>query len=280
MSRGRKKIIWAGLVFLAVAFVTLLLFAPQPRKEPTYKGRTLTQWLTRLDDGQVDGISSSALPSFTPKQIEAAEAIRAIGTNALPALMENIRAHPSDRALRFKLMRLLRIGGISMHSSNGTIFSSDITSEDRIRWRAAQGISALGPLAKPAVPELTGLLFTNYFHSSIKEAAYALAGIGPQGVAVLTNAIQPANEWSGMCAIWALGQHPAAGANVIPFLISATTSSSEGTACGAIQVLGLFHTDAEHVVPALKRALTNSNTAVRSDAARALVEFGPEATQH
>jgi sugar phosphate isomerase/epimerase len=50
---------------------------------------------------------------------------------------------------------------------------------------------------------------TNYFHSSIKEAAYALAAVGPEGIEILTNAPQ-LNEWSGMCAIWALGQHPSA----------------------------------------------------------------------
>lgn len=277
MSRGRKKIIWAGLVFLAVTFVTLVRVAPQPRKEPTYNGRTLTQWLKQLDDGQAFGISSGSLPTFTPKQIEAGEAIRAIGTNALPLLLEDIHAHPSEKDGWIQLNR--KLDRVTMeHFGRWSLGLADVTGKDRIRWRAAQGISALGPLAKPAVPELRRLLFTNYFHSSIKEAAYALAGIGPEGVAVLTNAIQPANEWSGMCAIWALGQHPAAGTNVIPFLISATTSSSEGTACGAIQVLGLFHIDAEHVIPALSNALASPNTAVRRDAASALKELSPGST--
>jgi HEAT repeat protein len=80
-----------------------------------------------------------------------------------------------------------------------------------------------------------------------------------------------------MCAIWALGQHPEAGTNVIPFLIQATQSGSEGTACGAIQVLGLFHTDAEKVVPALVAALASHKSVVREDAARSLAAFGPQA---
>jgi HEAT repeat protein len=119
-------------------------------------------------------------------------------------------------------------------------------------------------------------LFTNYFHSSVKEAAYVLAAIGAEGAAILTNAPN-VDEWSGMCAIWALGQHPQAGTNVIPFLIQATASASEGTACGAIQVLGLFHTDAERVVPALVAALASLNSAVKKDAARALAVYGPQA---
>ncbi len=280
MRVNRKKIVWSGFILLAAILVYFFFFTSAARKEPIYQGKTLTQWLKQLDDGEVEGISSGSLPTFTRAQIEAAEAIRAIGTNALPLLIEDIHAHPSEEALRFKLLRLLHLNGIGMSFGTRTYFSTDITSEDRVRWRAAQGLSALGPLAKPAVPELTRLLFTNYFHSSIKEAAYALAGIGPDGIAALTNSIQPTNEWSGMCAIWALGQHPAAGTNVIPFLISATTSSSEGTACGAIQVLGLFHVDGEHVIPALTNALSSSNAAVRGDAARALFEFGSEGTKN
>jgi len=266
MRASRKKIFWGGFIILAAILVCTLCFRPVARKEPVYRGKTLTQWLKQLDDGQAFGISSGRLPSFTSPQIEAAESIRAIGTNALPLLLEDIHAHPSEKDMWIQFNRKLE--------RRWNLGLADVTAKDRVRWRAAQGLSALGPLAKPAVPELTHLLFTNYFHSSIKEAAYALAGIGPDGIAILTNSLQPTNEWSGMCAIWALGQHPAAGTNVIPFLISATTSSSEGTACGAIQVLGLFHVDAEHVLPALTNALSSSNAAVRGDAARALWEFG------
>jgi HEAT repeat protein len=279
MRVNRKKIAWSGFIFFAAILVCFFCFTPEARKETVYKGKKLTKWLKQLDDGQVDGISSSSLPTFSRSQIEAAEAVHAIGTNALPFLLEDIHAHPSEKEVWIQLNR--KLDRITMnHFGRWSLGLADVTAKDRARWRAAQGLSALGPIAKPAVPELTRLLFTNYFHSSIKEAAYALAGIGPDGIAVLTNAVQPTNEWSGMCAIWALGQHPAAGTNVIPFLISATTSSSEGTACGAIQVLGLFRVDGEHVIPALKNALSSSNAAVRGDAARALAQFGAEGAKN
>jgi HEAT repeat protein len=273
MRINKTKVVWSGLIPLAAILIYFFCFTPAVRKEPVYKGKTLAQWLTQLDDGEADGISSSRLPSFSRAQIESAEAIRAIGTNALPLLLEDIHARPSEKDAWIQFNGKLDRFTMN-HFGRWSLGLADVTAKDRVRWRAAQGLSALGPLAKPAVPELTRLLFTNYFHSSIKEAAYALAGIGPDGIGVLTNSIQPTNEWSGMCAIWALGQHSAAGTNVIPFLISATTSSSEGTACGAILVLGLFHTDAEHVLPALTNALSSSNAAVRRDAARAVAEFG------
>jgi HEAT repeat protein len=139
-------------------------------------------------------------------------------------------------------------------------------------------LSALGPLAIPALPELQRLLYTNYWHSAIKSAAYALAAMGPEGADILTNAVQPQTEWSGMCAIWALGQHPATGTNYIPFLLTVTTSKSEGMASGALQVLGLFHSDAEHVIPALTNVLAGTNSELSQCAARALGQFGRQAS--
>jgi HEAT repeat protein len=260
------------MVSMAI-LVSLIYRRPPARTEPVYHGKPLSKWLEQLDDGEAFGISSGTLPRPTPAQIEAAEAIHAMGAEALPLLMIDIHARPAENSLRFRVQRRLN-SLISRVLEQGFSFG-DVTEKDRIRWRAAQGLAALGPLAKPALPELKRLLFTNYFHSSIKESAYALAAIGPEGVSILTNAVRPQAEWSGMCAIWALGQRPEAGTNVIPFLISATSSTSEGTACGAIQVLGLFQMDAEHVVPALTRALTSKNSSVSRDAASALGHFGP-----
>jgi HEAT repeats/PBS lyase HEAT-like repeat len=270
----QKKWIIGFAIALATILVVCRMLQSPPNNEPAYRGKTLTQWLKRLDDRQGNGISSGSLPSFSKSQLEAAQAIRAIGTNALPLLMRDIHCTPSEKAFRSSLRQ--RINKWIGRFAPVELFD-DTTTEDQIRWRAAQGLAALGHLATPAIPELKRLLFTNYFHSSIKEAAYVLSTVGPQGIEILTNAPQH-DEWSGMCAIWALGQHPAAGTNCIPFLVSAVASPSEGTACGAIQVLGMFHCDSERVVPALVAALNDSRAAVRRDAACALGKYGAQAS--
>ncbi|MGO8931923.1 MAG: HEAT repeat domain-containing protein [Limisphaerales bacterium] len=277
MERGRKKILCAVVAVVTICVVFAAGYFSQPRRrEPVYQGKTLTNWLRQLDDHEVFGISSYKLPSPTRRQLEAAQAIRAMGAAALPLLMEDIHARPADNAFRIRLHRWLNAHLASALS--GQLWFLDVTEEDRRRWRAAQGLAALGPLAKPALPELKRLFSVNIWHSSVKEAAYALATIEPEGVEILTNSIQRQADWSSMCAIWSLGQHPAAGTNFIPLLIKATSSSDEWTACGAIEVLSLFHVNADQVVPALTNALVSNNTAVSGAAALALGKFGRQAT--
>jgi hypothetical protein len=274
---GDRKIILCAVITVVTIGVLFAArhFDKPTRREPVYGGKTLTRWLRQLDDGQVVGISSSALPTPRPRQLAAAKAIRAMGADALPRLMEDIHARPANDAPGIRIHSWLNSYLPSAVSSQ--FWFLEVTEEDRRRWRAAQGLAALGPLAEPALLELKRLLHTNFWHSSIKEAAYALAAMDPEGLEILTNCIQKQADWSSMCAIWALGQHPATGTNCIASLIKATTSQDEGTACGAIQVLGLFHADAEHVIPALTNALVSNNTAVSHDAVQALGRFGRQA---
>lgn len=278
MSRSQKRA-WIFAALFLLALLLAINYVTKPRRnEPRYQGRTLTSWLKQLDDGEAFGISSSRPLSLSSSQLEAVAAIHAMGTNALPLLMEDLHARPTEESRRVRFYRWSRQNLPDW--INSTLFPSmDTTDEDRVRWRAAQGLSALGAQAKPALPELNRLLFTNFWHSSIKESAYALAAISPEGIEILTNAVQTNNEWSGMCAIWALGQHPDTGTNCIPFLIQCTSSSSKGTAQGAIEVLGLFHTDAAHVIPVLTNLLSNPDMELSKRAANSLGRFGKQAAE-
>src|SRR6267143_4167744 len=173
MKFVRRKILLGSVVVVIALVIGLLFFPEHGRLEPIYRGKTLSRWLKQLDDGEAFGISSSRLPSPTPAQLEAAEAIRALGTEALPLLLEDIHATPASDSFRMKIYG--QLSSLVRRITGSRPMFGEVTKEDRIRWRAAQGLAALGPLAKPAVPELKRLLFTNYFHSSIKEAAYVLA---------------------------------------------------------------------------------------------------------
>jgi len=73
MSRRRKRLIWSGCVALLFG-AALLLWR---EREPRYQGRPLSTWL-----GEFEWNSERGLPCEP-----ATEAVRQIGTNALPFLM-------------------------------------------------------------------------------------------------------------------------------------------------------------------------------------------------
>jgi len=261
----------------------MIFFSGQQRKEPKYQGKTLSAWLKQLDDGRATlGIGwPFTRRALSREQVEAAAAIRAIGTNALPFLLTDLRAKPSRNSPAIRLRE--GMDWVEKRSGYRIHFPFEgLTKADAVRWRAAQGISALGPVAGSLGPELVKDVMSPS-GPGIKEAAYGLAAIGPGGVYVLSNAVhkalQPGQlgmQWSGMCALWGLGEHPETASNALPFLISNVASTNQWAASGAIQVLGFIRADAEHVVPALSNALNSSDQTIRRDAAWALKEFGRE----
>jgi hypothetical protein len=137
---GRRKIVIWIVVGVAIVAGFAHMKGPE-RREPVYHGRTLTQWLKR------------SLPSPTARQIEAAEAIREMGAEVLALLMRDIHVTPPQDAFRFRAERSINRALERMFDTR--IGFADVTEDDRIRWRAAQGLAALGPLAKPAVPSLS-----------------------------------------------------------------------------------------------------------------------------
>jgi hypothetical protein len=98
MRKRRKALVWTfvGLLIATVAFFISTQLQPRPDNQPVYKGRALAQWLSvAARRGDVNRGNT------TLQQIDVAEdAIRAIGTNAFPFLLEWTRYKPSS-AKRF-----------------------------------------------------------------------------------------------------------------------------------------------------------------------------------
>jgi hypothetical protein len=84
MRKRRKALLWTLLGLALIVGVFFMLPQPsRPDNQPFYKGRPLVYWLdvtTRV--GANKGY-------YTPQQVDAAEeAVRAIGTNAFPSLLQ------------------------------------------------------------------------------------------------------------------------------------------------------------------------------------------------
>jgi hypothetical protein len=113
-----------------------------------------------LDDYLVDlGRSGGNYALHT----NAVAAIKQIGTNAIPRLLQLLRSH--DSGLKLRCMDLL--------AKQGFIHWGPTRAEEK-RRRAFLGFEALGPEAAPAIPELLALLKTQ----PDDVAAYATFALG------------------------------------------------------------------------------------------------------
>ena len=158
---------------LAVAAVA---FWPEP-KEPEYNGKKLSEWLH--DE-----------PLFVPIQgrqrawmkTQSAEAVRHIGTNALPFLVKWIRyerpAWKDKASVAYKkLPRALVITSLDSWLTCG---------KAEMRADAAMAcFQFLGQDAAPTVPELIGMLKVSKAPATSQRAVFCLGCIGPKARAAL-----------------------------------------------------------------------------------------------
>jgi hypothetical protein len=128
----RKRGVYLMMAVLVVGGVLVTVFGRRER-EPEYGGKRLSEWVMKL-------------PS------EGAEkAIRAIGTNALPYLMKWIRYDMPSWKQRL-------YGGVNAALSS---LNSEWGLSDEQTFRSDRAVDAfrvLGGQAKPAIPELSGML--------------------------------------------------------------------------------------------------------------------------
>jgi len=136
MSKWRKRIIlFAGGIF-AIALIWALLAARED--EPTYQGRTVSQWLNDIDQGRW-GVWNEA-------------PIRAIGTNAIPACLKWI-SYEGGVPLRNRLAKLV--------DRVSPALGRRLTVDHWGRSNRVLGVfRILGPQARAAIPELTRLAQT------------------------------------------------------------------------------------------------------------------------
>ncbi len=131
---------------LVIAVATLVPVATGPPAAPSYRGKSFRHWL----DQYYSAYGSRAQPS---RAAEAEEAIRQMGTNALPSLIEMIRAR--DSFLKQTVMNL---------ASKQTLIKLNFTAASNLRYQAQAGYQALGPTAKAQDPQLIVILWIPIAH--------------------------------------------------------------------------------------------------------------------
>ena len=138
---------------------------------PRYGGKPLHVWLADFD------LSRSQRPE------KATEAVRAIGTNALPFLDRMIRTEDS----------LWRKALIALNNRQSFI-QLEITEARVIRYRAIEGYRVLGPNAKASVPALIHILDFEPSAEVRADVAAALGAIGSEARTAIPVLLKAANQ--------------------------------------------------------------------------------------
>ena len=225
--RGRR----VALV-LTLALAGLWAWRLSRPAEPEYDGRTLTEWLyptdpdfewipndlyghihdellAQLESGEPWAATKVGTVLASPDGSPRREALRSLGTDALPWLLDWMASRPGAAEwLRGYVRRrfafpLFRPGGLSP--------------VERRHVAAFDGFAELGALAEPALPALSNLL--NEPNPDLP-LAWAIAQIGPKGIAVLTNALtHPRGEVRDLAAL-SLGLEGSAATSAVPTLLT------------------------------------------------------------
>jgi hypothetical protein len=243
------------VVILFIAFFTALV-GP---KVPVYQGKNLFAWAEELQKARQNYSDDSW------KKTEATTtAIRAIGTNALPFVMADIRARVTIRVRVVNWLaprvRFLKLQPIKV--------------EDRWR-RAIRALEALGPIAEPCLPELIAL--TN---KRVGYAEDALMAVWPNALPAFTNLLANSKYPQTGNLIGALANSvysgrikPEQAAVTLPHLVQVFRSSDTHGGWYAAQAFGAIHQQPEICVPLLVDGLTNSTPAFRAACAQSLGAF-------
>lgn len=268
---NNRRIFLTCFVVVVLSVVSWRVLCPP---EPSFRGQPLSTWLRELGHLNVETgwwrTWEEADLSHAPVNVEAADAIRHIGSSSLPYLLCAI----NNKESAFKR----KITGLLPSRLQKFMPAANLAEP---RGQAVLAFAVLGNQAESVAPELAKALREN---ESCPAAALALSAIGPKGWALLTQAIgvgSLSNEYAASSAVWALGGQRAAVPGTIDVLESAVTNSTStsgivGMACWA---LGRIGQDKEHVVPFLIRVMQlPGRPALNWFAIVGLREFGTNAT--
>ena len=168
------------LIFLVIAGVVLvgvLVVAWNRNREPEYGGKRLSEWV----DGYV-----------TPgRRAESDAAIRQIGTNALPFLLNLVRYQTPTWKIK--------LYGVINPTLKRFHLNWELTDDKQQRRSdsASSGLRALGPNAEVTIPEISRLLNDPQGDWRVAaRAKHALRGLGKAGLPSLIGALTNRHLWT------------------------------------------------------------------------------------
>lgn len=245
-----SKILAAVSVAVVCAVLVFWLRDAFNVNDPMYHGRHLSAWVDDLDSPTI--------------QEKAKEAVLAMGTNAVPYLLEEIRV----------------LCG-TFDKQAGYSDSPDLKKATHRLYNVRYAFNILGPVAKPAIPTLAGWIHEGDT-AFIVASADALTSIDPKVAAeTLTQALSNRDyfiRWMAADYLWVVRSNAEMAVPLLLQCLNDTTSDTNNPLFHVREVsaraLGGIGKDSEIVVPALIQTLQHDEyPSVRQCAARALGDF-------
>jgi hypothetical protein len=254
-----RKWVQVVLAVLLVVLAGVIVWQVLRLREPVYQGKRLSFWLESLCKalGNQDEVD------------RAEQAIRHIGTNALPVLIEGL--HARDTPLKQTMVEWVQKQKL-VHFSFKSAYQR--------RCKAILGYEALGPLASAQVPSLMDTLTNDPSPDVRQDAASALAAIGPEArlaASALFHAAKDTNNAVRNRAFIALARIRPDPHLTVPVLVAGLDDPNRTVRCNAAIALGRNGPEARQAVPALIRMLSDPDQHVRDLATNALKKIDPEA---
>lgn len=261
--RHRPRLFVCAFALIIVLVLTLLTWTFYPT-EPSYQGKRLSIW--------VDEYATNFWRNNPGPARKAQEAVRHIGDDGVPFLLDAIATEPSS--LKKKLRDLLP-----------QRWHVKLRLEDKsrqTRLMGAHGIAALGTNAPPDIIPKLIMIITNHSHQDSRYiAAYALRWLGPAAepaipffVECLKKSDDPLIRDEAAIALGRVQCQPGvtvpALINYLEVRIASFSPSNEFEIWDAIRSLRDIGTNARPALPLLASLLKHKVETVRSEAESAM----------
>jgi HEAT repeat protein len=247
-----------ALVTVAIVGCLFIAFALGKRSSgPSYQGKPLTEWLTdrrRWTPGEEVALSDAST-----------RAVQAIGTNALPLLLKMLRS--SDSQLKMQLAARVQ---------RYRFFFNLIPMNGPRQEAARLGLHALGPIARPAFPELVEMILSSDQDGGALYVLYEAAD--SDTIAALTNGLASPDYRVRQRTVFALSALRQAPEVSLPALVRALKDPIPSVKNQAVQSLRAYGATAQAVAPLLNDLSRDPDPAISSFATEALRNIATSTT--
>lgn len=246
-------------LLLLAGFGTSLWYALQPR-EPVYEGKRLTLWLRDLSVSNLQSGSDAERALRSAQAEKARNAVKQIGTNAVPQLLRMLRTCRPESKMRRFTQNLL---------DKQRLIQVELPAHEDLSWLAPFGFEALGSASVGAIPDLCRMLANPY---TSMQSANCLRHIGPAAAPALVEVAAKSERAAAIPALLLLGDFGQASQSAVPLLEQLANNPGNPVAGPALRVLSRLHERPNSLLPLLIDRLNQTNFA--SDAAFALAGAG------